>query len=197
MWGAASPRPTSLKIMLNLLLIFIISLSCSTAFDNIKNVHAFTADFEEIITSPALGKGTMRGKIWFKNGMARINIYSPDTEVILVRDSTIKTINFADSTMIIQKKTEQTEFFFNLIRNARLSRVKSVGDTCFALIKPEIETIDSIYFKFDKVGNPLVIKLFQARTTVGVRLQNFRTKQTVPDSLFRIKPPEGFQTINF
>ncbi len=183
--------------MINLILSLIISLPCSGSFNHIKHVKAFTANFIETINSPALGKGELKGKVWYKNGIARINITSPDTEVILVKDSTIKTLNFADSTLIVQKKTEKTEFFYNLIKGATPDTIFKAGDTCFAVIKPAIETIDSIYIKFDSRGSPLNIELFQANTRVGVKLLNFREVENLPDSLFKMHIPKGFQTINF
>ncbi len=178
------------------LVIFSFS-PCKKALSTLRNIEIFTVNFMETIHSRTIGNSKARGTIWFKNGRARIEIFSPDTELIFIEDTLIKTLNLRDSTLIIQRKMGKTEFFYNLVRKNSPDRIEHTGDTCIAWFYPEIESIDSIQFKFMRDTTPMEAVLYQANVIVDVKLKGFRVLRNLPDSI--LSPPEipGIHIIKF
>ncbi len=182
------------NLTMKLLILLISVLSCQKEFNVLKNVRFFEANFKQVVKTGDYVYRDFEGHLWFSKGKVKINITSPDTEFVLIDDSTVKTLNFKDSTLVIQKKLKDVDFFFNMMLNPT-KILPSDGD-CVAVFAPDSGNVDSmkVFFR-GKIIKKVII--YQDEIVVVTEIRAFKTLAGIPDTVFTLPRVAGFQIIRF
>ncbi len=179
---------------MKLFLTLVVSLSCTHGFEILKNTRHFEANFTQKVRSGDFVYKNYSGHLWYSDKKVKIVITVPDTEYVLIKDSTVKTLIPKDSTLIIQKRLRNAGFFFDMLMDP--DRMDNSNGDCVATIFPDSSNIDSLKVFF----SPHTVKkvtLYQGEIVVDISISGFKVHSSLPDSIFQIPHIAGIHTVRF